>query len=44
VTIVASMIAFAGALWVTQGNLLSAFQAGLLLKSEQVALIRATSS
>lgn len=35
VTIIASMIAFASALWVTQGNLLSAFQAGLLLKSEQ---------
>lgn len=36
VTIIASVIAFAAALWVTQGNLLSAFQAGLLLKSEQV--------
>jgi hypothetical protein len=34
-TLIASLIAFAGALWVTQGNILSAFQAGLLLKSEQ---------
>jgi hypothetical protein len=37
VTLIASLIAFGAALWVTQGNILSAFQAGLLLKSEQVA-------
>jgi len=37
VTLIASLIAFGAALWVTQGNMLSAFQAGLLLKSEQVA-------
>jgi hypothetical protein len=35
VTLIASLIAFAGALWVTQGNLISAFQAGLLIKTEQ---------
>jgi hypothetical protein len=31
VTLIASLIAFGAALWVTQGNMLSAFQAGLLL-------------
>ena len=33
--IVASLLAAAGALWVTQGNLLAAFQAGIALHSEQ---------
>jgi hypothetical protein len=36
-TIVLAVLAAIGALWVTQSNLLSAFQTGLLLKSEQVA-------
>jgi hypothetical protein len=35
-TIVLAVLAAIGALWVTQSNLLSAFQTGLLLKSEQV--------
>lgn len=36
-TIVLAVLAAIGALWVTQSNLLSAFQTGLLLKSEPVA-------
>jgi hypothetical protein len=34
VTIVASLIAFAAALWVTQGNMLAAFQSGRAIRSE----------
>jgi hypothetical protein len=34
VTLVASLIAFAAALWVTQGNLLAAFQSGIAIRSE----------
>jgi hypothetical protein len=34
-TIILAVLAALGALWVTQSNLLSAFQTGLLLKSEQ---------
>jgi hypothetical protein len=36
-TIILGVLAALGALWVTQSNLLSAFQTGLLLKSEQAA-------
>lgn len=35
IALVTSVIAGIGALWVTQGNMLSAFQAGLSLKTEQ---------
>lgn len=34
ITLIASLIAFAAALWTTQGNLLSAFQAGLASQSQ----------
>jgi hypothetical protein len=34
VTLVASLIAFTAALWVTQGNLLAAFQSGIAVRSE----------
>ena len=36
-TIILAVLAAIAALWVTQSNLLSAFQTGLLLKSEHVA-------
>jgi len=34
VTIIASLLAFGGALWITQGNMLAAFTAGIALRAE----------
>jgi hypothetical protein len=34
VTIVASLLAFGSALWITQGNMLAAFTAGIALRGE----------